>query len=151
MQLCFSLHGVEMLSTLKTKYKSWKDARFLKKHHCETWEQYHHNNDPDVSYRASRIVDYYQGYPWVYCIDQRSHYAYDLLYDNGPGGYRYGYHDIMDWCRSQCKGKIRGDFHRVYQQPWDGEWHFNEIGGGDYIFIAFKSERDYNWFVLRWA
>jgi hypothetical protein len=30
------------------------------------------------------------------------------------------------------------------------EWEINELGGGDYIFVAFKEQRDYTWFILRW-
>jgi hypothetical protein len=30
------------------------------------------------------------------------------------------------------------------------EWEINSLGGGDYIFIAFKDERDMMWFKLRW-
>jgi hypothetical protein len=25
------------------------------------------------------------------------------------------------------------------------------LGGGDYIFAAFKNERDFNWFLMRWS
>jgi hypothetical protein len=31
------------------------------------------------------------------------------------------------------------------------EWHINELGGGDYIFIAFKDEVDFMMFMLKWA
>ena len=140
-----------MLAKLKLRYTSWKDARFLKKHHCDSWEQYRHRFDNDVCHRASRIVDYYPGYPYVYCLASRNHYAYELLYDNGPGGYRYGYHDIIDWCRKHCKGKHRSDMHRVVNDLYFGEWIINEIGGGDHFFFAFKDEKEYNWFILRWV
>jgi hypothetical protein len=25
------------------------------------------------------------------------------------------------------------------------------LAGGDYIFVAFKDERDFNWFLMRWS
>jgi hypothetical protein len=31
------------------------------------------------------------------------------------------------------------------------EWEFNDLGGGDYIFVAFNNEKDYMMFLLRWA
>jgi hypothetical protein len=140
-----------MLTKLKLHYKSWKDARFLKKHGCENWDQYRHRFDEDIFKPASRVTDYYHGYPYVYCIEEPSHYAHSLLYDNGPGGYRYGYHDIIDWCKKNCKHKHRADIHRVFNEPHFNEWRFNEIGGGDHLFFAFKDEKEYNWFLLRWS
>jgi hypothetical protein len=31
------------------------------------------------------------------------------------------------------------------------QWEINELGGGDYIFAAFKNEQDFNWFLMRWS
>jgi hypothetical protein len=34
---------------------------------------------------------------------------------------------------------------------YHNQWEFNDIGGGDYIFAAFKDEQDFVMFALRWA
>ena len=147
-----------MLDKLKKSFKQWRDRRFLKRHGCETWNEYNHRYDPDIFQRACRVADYYTGYPYVYCFDNRDHYAYSLLYDYGPGGCRHGYDEIVDWCRKNTKHKHRTDIHRVLKHngigldgSYEPEWWFNEIGGGDYLFFAFKDEKEYTWFVMRWA
>lgn len=141
-----------MIDWAKQRYKAWKDTRFLKRHNCDNWQQYHRQFDPDYDIRASRVKDYYHGYPYWHVFERHGHYCYQLLYDYGPGGHRYGYHDIIDWCQANCKNKHRTDFLRVIQAPsTNNQWEINEIGGGDYIFVAFKDERDFVLFTLRWA
>lgn len=138
-----------MIDEIKEKYKYYRDRAFLKKHGCETWEEYNRRYDPDYNIRATRIKDIYHGYPYVYRFDYNQHFAYRLLYDYGPGGQRYGYHDINDWCNDNLSGKFRFDGHRVIK--YNNEWEVNELGGGDYIFAAFEDEKDYTYFLLRWS
>lgn len=150
---------MNLVEKIKDIYKLYKDRAFLKKHGCETWKEYNRKFDPDYNFRADRIQDYYHGYPYVYCFENRENFAYTLLYDYGPGGFRYGCDDINDWCTEKLKGKFRIDVHRVHKMTpigidgKDGKFEFwiNEIGGSDYIFAAFKNERDYVNFLLRWA
>lgn len=141
-----------IISALSGKYKRWKDARFLKKHGCSSWNEYNHIYDTDVFRSASRVTDYYMGYKYVHCFDNRDNYAYKLLYDYGPGGYRYGYHDIVDWCKENTKHKHRSDILRAMKEPCTAnQWEINELGGGDYLFFAFQNEKEYTWFLLRWS
>jgi len=140
-----------MFPTVRVKYKAWVDDRFLKKNLCTTWKQYHRKNDPDISYRASRVKDYYHGYQYVHGFESGKHYAYTLRYDYGPGGHRYGFDDIVDWCEENCEDKVRHDFFRVFRYDADCEWEINEIGGSDIVFVAFKNQEDYMYFKLRWA
>ena len=135
---------------LKEKYAEWKEDRFLKKHRCDSREQYEHRFDPDINNRATAIRDYYHGYSYVSCCEPRSHYAYELLYDHGPGGHRYGFNDMHDWCKEHCQEKFRVDYHRVIKNYWN-RWEMNEIGGGDHVFFAFKNKEDYFLFTLKWA
>ena len=136
----------QLLTYLHTTIKSWRDKRFLKKHGCEDWKQYHYRYDPDIDRRCSRIRDFYKGYPYWYMFENHRHqiYWWDLGYD--------GSKEIMEWCEQNCKDKFRFDGHRVMNAPATGyEWEMNELGGGDYYFAAFKNERDFNWFLLRWS
>ena len=122
---------------VKHRYILWRSG-------YKDWNTYLRMTDPDISWRASRIVDFYHGYPYVYCIENRNHLAYywDLGLD---GSWR-----LHQWCEKNCKDKFRFDGHRVLKNYW-GEWEVNEIGGGDYMFAAFKNERDFNWFMLKWS
>lgn len=141
-----------MLTKLKKIYKDYKDRAFLKKHGCKTWEQYHREFDPDYNYRATRIKDYYHGYPHVYCFENLNHQIY---YTDTSTAIR-NLVTIEEWCKKNLKGKFRFDFHRVfktnrYSDTLETEWEINEIGGGDFIFFACKDKTDYLLFLLRWS
>ena len=138
-----------MIKRFVERYRSWRERRFLKNHGCKTRQEYNRLYDPDYNIRATRIADYYHGYPYVYCFEDGHHFAYAHIADYGPGGIRWGFHDINDWCSENLSDKFRIDAHRVIKS-FGGEWEINDIGGGDYIFIAFKSETDYLHFRLRW-
>jgi hypothetical protein len=144
-----------MVKRMISKLKHWISqkllARKLRKSGFRTWEAYNRWYDPDVDQRAHRVEDFYCGYPYVYCFEDRGHHAYQLIYDHGPGGYKDAIDTISEWCKHTCKDKTRIDFHRVSKESWDTRWVVNELGGGDYIFVAFKSERDYLWFLMKWS
>lgn len=137
---------------IKARIRKWKAERKLKRSGYTSWEQYRRNRDPDLWPVASRVKDFYRGYPYVYCFEDRNHYAYELLYDYGPGGIRYGNDDIYDWLDKNAMFTSRLDVHRVIKYPsTSNQWEFNDLGGGDYVFAAFKNERDYVHFLLRWS
>lgn len=133
-----------MIDQIKQRYREWKEQRFLKKHGCETWEQYHRRYDPDYNIRATRIKDYYHGYPYQHCFENRQHQIY--WWDLGIDGSK----EIVDWCEENCEDKFRFDCLRVIKNYW-GKWEVNEISGGDYCFVAFKNKQDFLMFMLRWS
>jgi hypothetical protein len=144
-----------MFERLKQQWQAWQDRKFLRRHRCDSWAEYHRIYDPDYNCHADRIGNFYHGYPYVYCFENHNHYIYQMIADYGPGGCRYGYHIARDWTEEHSQDKVRFDFHRVFKQPEYGtvteEWWINEIGGQDLVFAAFKNERDYLMFTLRWA
>ena len=140
-----------MIKQLNARWKGWQERRFLKKHGCETREQYERKYDTNFCYRNHEVRRKYHGYKFVHCFSRHTDYAYKIVYDYGPGGYRDGYHDIHDWCKEQCENKFRVDVLRVIWNQWVDDWVENEIGGADYVFFAFKNETDYMNFLLRWA
>ena len=143
---------LHFLNYFRTRIKQWRDDRFLKRHGVRTWAQYNHQYDSDINRSCTRIKDFYHGYPYWHIFENHKHYCYELLYDYGPGGYRYGYFDADDWCKDNCKDKYRFDIHRVIKYPSTAnQWEMNDLGGGDYIFAAFKNQRDFLLFSLRWV
>lgn len=138
-----------MIRHIKARIRKYKSDKFLKKHNCSSWAQYGRMYDVDYNNRATNVKDYYHGYPYRHVFEKSDHYCYHLLWDHGPAGYRYGYHDIIDWCKVNLKGKHRTDYLRV-NLITKNEWELNELCGADYIFVAFKEQKDYNWFKLRW-
>lgn len=137
---------------IKARIRKWKAERKLKKSGYDNWEQYRRVRDPDVSLCSSRIRHFYKGYKYFHCFEDRSHYVYKLLYDYGPGGVRYGDDDMYEWCEKHMMFNYRIDMHRAIKCPATAdEWEINELGGGDYWFVAFKRECDYFHFMLRWA
>ena len=135
-----------MIQKILDRYAQWKERRFLAKHGCKTREQYEHRYDPNVNYRASKIKDFYHGYPYVYCFENRIHdiYVWDLGFD--------GLYEPHKWCKENCVDNFRFDFHRAIKYPsTSNEWEINDLGGGDYIFFACKDPKDYTLFLLRWS
>ena len=141
---------MRIIRRIKAWIRKWKAERKLKKSGYKTWRKYKHNRDPDVERYANHLVHFYKGYPYVYACPNPNHYGYELLYDYGPGGVRYGYDDIDDWCEEKIKWNYRTDIHRVWLNR-NGEYELNDIGGSDIIFYAFKHEKDFTYFLLRWS
>lgn len=133
-----------IIEAIKQHYIDWKEKIFLKKHGCKNRAQYERKYDPDYNPWATRVKDYYHGYHYVHCIADRDHtmYFWDLGFD--------GHYVVYNWCKENCKGKFRIDCLRVIKNRYTDHWEVNEIGGGDYYFIAFKEESDMIWFKLRW-
>ena len=135
---------------IKARIRKWLSERKLKKSKYETWSRYRHNRDPDVERYANYVDDFYKGYAYVYACKNPNHYAYQLLYDYGPGGPRYGYDEMKEWCHDKIRWNFRCDVHRVYENQ-DGRMELNDIGGYDIIYFAFKREQDFTHFLLRWS
>jgi len=140
---------MKIVSAAKNRIHNWQERRFLRKNGCRSWNEYYRVYDPDYNIRADKLRDYYHGYPYWHVFDNYNHYCYKVLADYGPGGLIYGFHYIRDWCKDNTKHKFRMDGLRVYQ--FDNEWHINELSGEDRMVFAFKDERNYAWFMLRWS
>ena len=133
---------MKLITKIKERYKKWQERKFLERHGCNHWEQYHHRHDPKVYWPATTIANFYHGYPHRFVFEDHKHdvYYWDFSWD--------GSRVVHDWCAANCVGKYRMDFHRCRQGS--GEWVFDELGGGDYIWVAFEDERDLVLFILRW-
>lgn len=141
---------MKLIRRLKALGRKLRAERKLKKSKYRNWAQYKHNRDPDIERYANLIEDFYKGYPYLYACPNPNHYAYELLYDYGPGGHRYGFHDMSDWCSEHIRWNYRCDMHRVYENQW-GKMELNDIGGHDIIYFAFKNEKDLIYFMLTWS
>jgi hypothetical protein len=131
---------------LKSKYKVWRHNRYLKKHDL-TEHQYQKISDPDYEIRATRIVDIYKGYAYIYVFDDPTQDIWIRW-----GDWLEGLSRLTEWCDANCTDKWRNDVHRVIKCPaTSNQWAVNELGGLDFIFFAFKNESDYINFVLRWS
>lgn len=140
---------MKLLSTVKTRFCNWREQRFLRKHGCDSWDQYHRVYDPDYNPRADKLRDYYHGYPYSHVFNNYDHFCYEILADYGPGGSFHGFHRMQAWCNDNTKHKFRIDGLRLFKV--ENEWCINELGGGDRMVFAFENERDYVWFMLRWS
>lgn len=142
---------------LKARWRQYLGHRKLAKSGYRSWRVYRHNRDNDVVRYADKVSDFYaEKYKYVHRIDYK-HYAYECVADWGPGGLRFGYEDMRDWCEAKCRFKYRMDIHRVYHQTGIGvngdlheDYWFNDIGGSDFVYFAFQNEQDYLMFLLRW-
>lgn len=134
---------LQTLIFLRWWIKDWRDARFLHRQGFPTWREYYRHHDTDINFRASKVKNFYFGYPYVYCIEDPNHTAYD--WNVGTDGITI----LSEWCDKNCKGKYRFDFLRVSRHS--GEWEIDELGGGDNVFVAFKEKRDLSMFLLKWS
>lgn len=133
-----------LTNSLKSRWDLYRHAAYLKKMDW-TEEQYQNYNDPDRNLRASRIKDYYHGYTYITTFES----------SRGDPWTRYpswidAYSAIETWCKENCKDKWRTDIHRVIKD-YCNNWQLNDIGGGDALFFAFKSEEDAFMFKLKWG
>lgn len=130
---------------LKTKWNAWREKRFLKRHGCTTREEYDQHYDKDVCKYSNQVENYYQGYPYIHAFVSSHKTPFDQF-----GDWLEGLTVLRDWCRVTCKKKWRTDMLRVRLDSGN-LWVMDEMGGGDVVFFAFKSEQDLLWFRLRWV
>lgn len=135
---------------IKARIRKYRAERKLKKSGYLTWRAYRHNRDPGVSRYAQYVEDFYTDYPYIYACENPRHYAYELIADYGPGGQWFGYEEMNKWCHEKIRWNFRCDAHRVWENS-QGKMEFNDIGGIDIIYFAFKNEKDFTHFLLRWS
>jgi hypothetical protein len=144
------MHNV--LEEMKSHYDFYRHRAYLKKMGW-TEEAYQKQTDPDCNLRADRIKDYYHGYKHVHSFTTTR----ESPFTDYPT-WMDAYNTIQKWCWENCQDKFRDDILRAHKQTaigYDGDcdeqWFVNEIGGGDVLFFAFKSSKDYTLFCLRWS
>jgi hypothetical protein len=141
-----------ILSFIRSRYKRWVDKRYLKKHHCRSWEQYNHVYDEGRNVKADNLTDYYCGYNAIvhvrWAIVSNLPSWHDPLM---PQPY-----ELVNWCKEHCTDDfrlddIKGKFINsrfVISHLSEFVPHWNAIPTE--VFIAFKSEKDALLFKLRW-
>ena len=140
----------EMIQTvvddLKGRWDFYQHAAYLKKRGW-TEEEFQNYEDPDRNIRATKIRDYYHGYPFQHQFTSTQTLPW-TKYSN----WMDCYDEMNKWCKVNCQGKFRSDILRVIKCPATAnEWELNDLGGGDSLFYAFKDSRDFTMFCLRWA
>jgi len=141
-----------LFNSLRDKWDAHLHQRYLQRMGW-TQETYERRNDPRCNIRASITKDYYHGYPYVHIYHTTRGEPWTRYSD-----WLEGLEQMRSWCRENCQGHWRDDILRVYQRhtiAWDSsteqEWHINDVGGGDALFIAFDNEVDFTLFLLKWA
>ena len=140
-----------MFDKVKLYVQDFMHQRYLKKMGW-TQEAYERHTDPDHNIRASRVNDFYHGYPYLVVMTESKGLQHQF------GDWLEGVTTISDWCREHCIDKVRYDILRAYSQTpigvnsvCDPEWWINDIGGQDILCWAFKGEQDFIWFKLKWG
>jgi hypothetical protein len=134
------------LLRIKYRFLEWQWDRVLKNSGHHHWESYLRYNDPDFNIRGRSVRDQLFGYPYVAVLPYRHLEAVsEPLFGEIHNG-----NTVEEWCKQYCKGKYRWHWERVIQDH-AGQYLPNGIGGTDELFFAFKLERDYIMFTLRWS
>jgi hypothetical protein len=136
---------MKLIEVFRKKYQVWQFNREFKKSGYTSAQAYLKTIDSDVCYRATTISTFYSGYPYVFRME------------NYPEPFNLHLENINQWGNEYCKDKWRMDWHRIdCYFDLDGNIYsisedFNDFFGSDFMFVAFKNERDYNWFLLKWS
>jgi hypothetical protein len=141
---------LRIIHRIKAWIRKGRSEKKLAKSGYHSWYHYKHNRDEDVYMYANYVHDFYKGYPYVHVIKDYNHYAFKLICDEGPCGSIFGYDEMTFWCEEKIRWNYRRDIHRVIENA-SGLVEFNDIGGSDYIYFAFKNEKDFTHFLLRWS
>jgi hypothetical protein len=135
-----------VLEEMKGRWDFYRHAAYLKKRGW-TEQEFQNYEDPDRNIRATRIKDYYCGYPYTHQFTSTHTLPWTEF-----ANWMDCYEQMNEWCKANCQGKFRSDILRVIKAPsTSNEWELNDIGGGDALFYAFKDSRDFTMFCLRWG
>ena len=146
-----------MVRRFRAYLRKRRSDKFLKKHLCNSYKEYNRKYDPDINPATSYIENWYSGYRYVYAFDNISHTIYE--YDTNGWDYDMrGLREVIQWCDDNCKGKYRIDEISSIKTE-EGVYlisPFCSYGWGydnprHRFFAAFKDEKDYMWFILRWS
>lgn len=69
-------------------------------------------------------------------IDASGILQYEVILDRD---YYHIHNEIIEWCKEQYG----------YGSGYSNRWHWSELFG--HTFITFYTEKDRNWFLLKWA
>lgn len=133
------------LHWIKYRYLEWQWDRVLKRSIYTTWESYFRWTDPDYIPWGSTVRAQLHGYEYVCKVD----YTKLPTRFNPLFGPIQHCEEMLEWCESNCRRKYRNHWERVIQDH-NGQYLPNGISGTDELFFAFKDERDYIMFTLRW-
>ena len=133
------------LLRIKYRYLEWCWDRVLKQSGHHHWESYLRYNDLDFNARGYTVKDQLHGYPHIAVLPFRhlEHLIEPLF------GEIYNGNTVDKWCKQNCRKKYRWHWERVIMDH-AGQYLPNGIGGTDELFFAFKDERDFIMFTLRW-
>lgn len=100
-------------------------------------------DDPDIFFDARTVKNFYRGYPYVHRLDHIDYFQ----------SKRLAVHDLMTWLDINCTDKYRLDYLSI--EPENEEFPeldriIQPMYGVEYMFLAFKEEKDYSWFKMRW-
>jgi hypothetical protein len=145
---------MKIFRRIKAFIRHRKNKAFLKSKRVFSWQEYKLRYDDDIIRHATLVSHFYHGYP------------YTCYFERVPDGELLmpWLKKMDEWCDKNCSGKIRHDIHRVIREKglihneyddtmlWSDieDFSMNDIGGHDLLFYAFKDEKDYSWFKLRW-
>lgn len=143
---------------IRSRWNFHQHAAYLKKRGWSE-DQFQYIEDPDRNQRANAVKDYYFGYPRVYVWHNSNGLPWSQY-----NGWSECYKAMNIWCKENCKAKWRQDILRTSRQiSWQrqsddtllqthtDEWVLDDLGGGDCLFYAFKSNKDYVNFLLKWC
>ena len=144
-ELTYSVKPKNPLLWIKYRILEWQWDRVLRKSRHSSWNAYLWWNDLDFNITGHTVQDQFHGYTYIAKVD----YAKLPTHFNALFGPIEHCEEITAWCEKNCRSKYRNHWERVIQDH-KGQYLPCAAGGTDELFFAFKDERDYIMFTLRW-
>lgn len=132
----------EIKKNLKNTIDFYLHKRKLKKLGL-TDKQYKKLFDENINNNASHLKLYFKGYPYLRIYKSTIEEPF-----NNPNNWETKYNEMCQWCDKNCKNKWRDDFLPIEKKIFD--WEIVPLGN-DCLIFAFKDDKDYLHFLLRWG
>lgn len=126
---------------LKDRWLTWRTGKDAEQRAWDAW------CDVNVCRRAHTVENYYYKFKHIIEVDPAK--VFDTTC---PFGWTY----IKDFQQFAYPNRELGnntlcEWFRCIKDEYDGQWHINEIGGGDHLFAATNNDKDAIMIALKYA
>lgn len=130
-----------MIEFIKDRWLTWRTGLTKTQ---RTWKQWGNEN---IMYHANHVNGMFVNFKHVFIINPGKFFD-----PTAP----FGWAPSLDakqymWPRRALADSAVYVFARVSQRVNDNEWYFDELGGGDYLFIATNNSKDATMIALKYS
>jgi hypothetical protein len=134
-----------MFKYFKYKLLERRWEKILKNSHFNSWDTFLYWDDPDMNYFGNTPEESLCGFNYIIEVPFEK---LDVIYTPmfGP---MYSSATIEEWCKNNCKDKVRWVFSTKFKDHMDQYKPFPQHDT-DIVSMGFKNEKDFFWFSMKW-